>query len=166
VCWHQKYHVCLLRTGQFCVTFAWPTVGSHKALFFNKKWSGGSSVSIESCRRPRDSVCSPVRSKTCFFSVASRPDLGPLQPPTEEVVRFPRVIKMPGREASVEGSSERSFTSNLSCAFMRWCSIQHRIFILYLCNLCKSLLKHFTPPLVFEQLDHRRNTLNTNELTK
>jgi hypothetical protein len=156
-----------IKNWVFCITFAWPTVGSHKTLFFfNKKRNRGSSVGIASCRLPRDSAYSPVRSKKRFFSVASRPDLGSVEPLSEEVLRFPPVIKMPGREASFEGSSELICTSNLSCAFMRW-SIQHRIIILYLCNLCKSLLKHFTPPppLAFEQLDHRRNTVITNELT-
>lgn len=34
VCCHQIYQVCLLRTGQFCITFAWPPVSSLTTLFF------------------------------------------------------------------------------------------------------------------------------------
>jgi hypothetical protein len=76
-----------------------------------------------------------------LFATASRPALGPIEPPIQWI---PRVlspgVKRPGREAdhsppsSAEVKKTWRYTSTPQYAFMAWCLVKHRDNFIYTFN--------------------------------
>jgi hypothetical protein len=80
--------------------------------------------------RQDDQGSIPGRGKRFFYSTASRPALGPTQPPVQsEIEAFSQRVKRPGHEAdhslpySAEVNKRGSYTSTTPYVFMAYCLI-------------------------------------------
>jgi hypothetical protein len=96
----------------------------------------------------------PQGLETFLFTTASRPALGPTQPPIQWVPgALSLEVKRPGREAdhspptSAEVKNAWSYTSTPKYAFMAWCSVEAQgqpYLYLYVCYPARHTLKRMS----------------------